>query len=62
MLAGIKNILIVVNKGQLSQFSKLLQNGNRLGIKLATLNKSDQEDYLTHLSLVKNLSEKIKWQ
>ena len=29
MLAGIKNILIVVNKGQLSQFSKLLQNGNR---------------------------------
>ena len=35
MLAGIKNILIVVNKGQLSQFSKLLQNGNRLGIKIS---------------------------
>ena len=26
MLAGIKNILIIVNKGQLLQFKKLLQN------------------------------------
>ncbi len=35
MLAGIKNILIVVNKGQLSQFNKLLQNGRRLGINIS---------------------------
>ena len=35
MLAGIKNILIVVNKGQLSQFNKLLQNGKRLGINIS---------------------------
>lgn len=34
MLAGIKNILIIVNKGQLLQFKKLLQNGERFGIKI----------------------------
>ena len=34
MLAGIKDILIIVNKGQLSQFQKVLQNGKRFGIKI----------------------------
>ncbi len=34
MLAGIKNILIVVNKGQLSQFKKVLPEKNNLGIKI----------------------------
>ena len=34
MLAKIKNILIIVNKGQLSQFKKLIPNGNNLGIKI----------------------------
>ena len=34
MLAGIKEILIVVNKGQLSQFRKVLLDGKRLGIKI----------------------------
>tara|TARA_B100000767_G_C19754277_1_gene532190 strand:+ start:786 stop:1655 length:870 start_codon:yes stop_codon:yes gene_type:complete len=34
MLAGIKDILIIVNKGQLSQFEKLFQDGKRLGIKI----------------------------
>jgi len=34
MLSGIKDILIVVNKGQLSQFKKILPNGNNLGIKI----------------------------
>ena len=34
MLAKIKNILIIVNKGQLSQFKKLIPNGNNLGIKV----------------------------
>ena len=28
MLAGIKNILIIVNKGQLGQFRKILGNGD----------------------------------
>ncbi len=34
MLAGIKNILIIVNKGQLYQFKKILPEKNNLGIKI----------------------------
>jgi len=34
MLAGIKNILIIVNKGQLHQFKKILPEKNNLGIKI----------------------------
>ena len=34
MLAGIKEILIIVNKGQLSQFRKILFDGKRFGIKI----------------------------
>jgi glucose-1-phosphate thymidylyltransferase len=34
MLAKIKDILIVVNKGQVQQFRKVLPNGNNLGIKI----------------------------
>ena len=34
MLAGIKDILIVVNKGQVNQFKKILSNGKRFGVKI----------------------------
>ena len=34
MLAGIKDILIIVNKGQLYQFKKILPEKNNLGIKI----------------------------
>ena len=34
MLAGIREILIIVNKGQVSQFIKILGNGENFGIKL----------------------------
>ena len=34
MLAKIKNILIIVNKGQLNQYKKLLPSGKNLGLKL----------------------------
>jgi len=34
MLSGIKNILIIVNKGQLEQYKKIIPNGNNLGIKI----------------------------
>ena len=34
MLAGIKEILIIVNKGQLNQFRKILNNGRRFGVKI----------------------------
>ena len=35
MLAGIKDILVIVNKGQLSQFKKVLSDGKRFGIKIS---------------------------
>ena len=34
MLANIREILIIVNKGQLDQYKKILPNGNNLGIKI----------------------------
>ena len=34
MLAGIRNILIIVNKGQLNQFRNILPEKNNLGIKI----------------------------
>ena len=34
MLAKIKDILIIVNEGQLDQYKKLLPNGDNLGIKI----------------------------
>ena len=37
MLAGIRNILIIVNKGQLEQFKKILPEKNNLGIKIQYL-------------------------
>ena len=40
MLAGIKEILIIVNKGQLNQFKKILPPKNNLGIKI---NYEEQE-------------------
>ena len=35
MLAKIKDILIVINKGQLDQYKKILPNGKNLGIKIS---------------------------
>ena len=34
MLAKIRDILIIVNKGQIDQFKKVLPDGNKLGIKI----------------------------
>ena len=34
MLANIKNILIIVNKGQLEQYKKIIPNGKNLGINI----------------------------
>ncbi len=35
MLANIKDILIIVNKGQLHQYKKIIPNGDNLGIKIS---------------------------
>ena len=37
MLSGIRDILIIVNKGQISQFSKILKDGSNIGIKITFL-------------------------
>ena len=34
MLANIKDILIIVNKGEIDQYKKIIPNGERLGIKI----------------------------
>tara|TARA_Y100000590_G_scaffold462878_1_gene628151 strand:- start:1502 stop:2380 length:879 start_codon:yes stop_codon:yes gene_type:complete len=34
MLAGIRDVLIIVNQGELKQFKKILPNGKNLGIKI----------------------------
>ena len=41
MLAKIKDILIIVNKGQLEQYKKILPNGKNLGIKISYLEQSE---------------------
>ena len=41
MLAKIKDILIIVNKGQLEQYKKILPNGNNLGIKINYLEQNE---------------------
>ena len=40
MLAGIREILIIVNKGQINQFKKIIPNGNNLGIKITYAEQS----------------------
>ncbi len=40
LLSKIKDILIIVNKGQLAQYKKILPNGNNLGIKITYLEQS----------------------
>ena len=62
MLAGIKNILIIVNKGQLNQFRKILPENNNIGLKIEYKEQLDQLDYLKHLQLEKNLLAKITFR
>ena len=40
MLSKIKDVLIIVNEGQLSQYKKILPDGNNLGIKISYIEQS----------------------
>ena len=40
MLSKIKNILIIVNKGQLEQYKKIIPDGKKLGIKITYLEQA----------------------
>ena len=48
MLAKIKDVLIIVNKGQLNQYKKILPDGKRLGINIIYKSKNIQKVYQTH--------------
>ncbi len=48
MLAKIKDILIIVNKSQLTQFKKFYLRVRTWVLKLPTLNKNIQEVYQKH--------------
>ena len=41
MLAGIKDILIIVNQGQLEQYKKIIPNGKNFGIKINYLEQKN---------------------
>tara|TARA_B100000035_G_C21012844_1_gene560437 strand:+ start:655 stop:1530 length:876 start_codon:yes stop_codon:yes gene_type:complete len=41
MLANIRDILIIVNKGQLNQYKKVLPNGKNLGIKITYVEQDE---------------------
>ena len=40
MLSKIRDVLIIVNKGQLQQYKKLIPNGNKLGMKITYMEQS----------------------
>ena len=40
MLANIRDILIIVNKGQLGQYKKIIPNGKNLGVKINYIEQS----------------------
>ena len=40
MLAGIRDILIIVNKGQLNQYKKIVPDGKNLGIKISYIEQA----------------------
>ena len=40
MLSGIRDILIIVNKGQTKQFKNILSNGKRFGVKLSYIEQA----------------------
>jgi glucose-1-phosphate thymidylyltransferase len=41
MLANIKDVLIIVNKGQLDQYKKIIPDGKNLGIKITYLEQNE---------------------
>ena len=55
MLANIKDILIIVNKGQLHQYKKIIPDGKNLGIKISYLEQDKPRGLPMLLLLEKNL-------
>ena len=64
MLSKIKDVLIIVNKGQLNQYKKLLPSGKNLGIKL-TFKEQDKprglpDAFILGEKFIKNSNRKIR--
>ena len=58
MLAKIKNILIIVNKGQLGQYKKIIPDGKRFGIKISFLEQDKPRGLPDAFILGKNFIKK----
>ena len=58
MLSKIKDILIIVNKGQPNQYKKLLQNGKNLGLKINYI----EQNYPKGLPDAFQIGKKIYWK
>jgi len=58
MLAKIKDILIIVNKGQLEQYKKIIPNGKRFGIKISFLEQDKPRGLPDAFILGKNFIKK----
>ena len=58
MLAKIRDILIIVNKGQLEQYKKIIPNGNRFGIKISFLEQDKPKGLPDAFILGKNFIKK----
>tara|TARA_B100001564_G_scaffold191309_1_gene160715 strand:+ start:3227 stop:4093 length:867 start_codon:yes stop_codon:yes gene_type:complete len=58
MLAKIKDILIIVNKGQLEQYKKIIPNGERFGIKISYLEQDKPRGLPDAFILGKNFIKK----
>ena len=60
MLAKIRDILIVVNKGQLEQYKKLLPDGKNLGIKISYV-EQDKPRGLPDAFIIRRKIYRKKW-
>ena len=60
MLAKIKNILIIVNKGQLGQYKKIIPDGKRFGIKISFLEQDKPRGLPDAFILGENFIKKDK--
>ena len=55
MLANIRNILIIVNKGEVDIYKKILPDGDRLGIKISYAEQSSPGGLPEAFLMEKNL-------
>ena len=60
MLAKIKDILIIVNKGQLNQYKKLIPDGKKLGIQITYMEQDKPRGLPDAFILGQNFIKKDK--